>query len=79
MCVSKFTRTPASLCDAKHESMIHPVSQWAVGFRMERHKRVMEIPGELLSCGLPAPSGMHYLAVLLLFLFVSEPTTSKEA
>lgn len=47
--------------------MIHPVSQWAVGLRMELHKRVMEIPGELLSCGLPAPSGMHYLGALSLF------------
>lgn len=47
--------TLAFLCDVKLEFMIHPVSQWAVILRTERHKRVMEIPGELLSCGLPAP------------------------
>lgn len=52
---------------AIHEFMIHPVSQWAVSFRMELHKRVMEIPGELLSCGLPAPGGIHHLGVFSLF------------
>ena len=61
--------TGISVCfstHTRHEFMIHPVSQWAVTFRMELHKRVMEIPGELLSCGLPAPTGMHYLGALSL-------------
>lgn len=68
VCVSIYVHTGISVCfNASHEFMIHPVSQWAVSFRMELHKRVMEIPGELLSCGLPAPSGMHYLGVLSLY------------
>lgn len=44
--------------------MIPPVAQWAVGFKMQLHKRAMGTPGELRSRGLPAPSGMHYLGVL---------------
>lgn len=49
---------------ARHEFMICPVSQWAVSFRMEPRERVMEVPGEMLSCGLPAASGFHHLGVL---------------
>lgn len=67
LCVCPHVRAPSFVCVSMQEYLIHPVSQSAVSFRMELHKRLMEIPGELLSCGLAAPSGMHYLGILSLY------------